>query len=68
MNVAVCNIRGERSKSVCAFLKDKLALNVFETTPQEHDRQLAYVQGLTHLIVNLIGALDLTEFQMTTKN
>jgi prephenate dehydrogenase len=67
LNVAVCNIHGERSASVCAFLKNELILNVFETTPQEHDRQLAYVQGLTHLIGKVIVGLDLPEFQLTTK-
>jgi prephenate dehydrogenase len=67
LNVAVCNIRGERAMPVCAFLKDKLILNVFECTPQEHDRQLAYVQGLTHLLGKVIVALDLPEFQLTTK-
>jgi prephenate dehydrogenase len=44
-----------------------LKLNVIETTPEDHDRQLAYVQGLTHLLAKVVIALDLPEFQLTTK-
>lgn len=67
LNVAVCNVRGERSKGVSAFLRDVLKLSVFETTPEDHDRQLAYVQGLTHLLAKVVVSLDLPEFQLTTK-
>lgn len=67
LNVAVCNVRGDRSKCVVAFLRDNLKLNVFETTPEDHDRQLAYVQGLTHLLAKVVVSLDLPEFQLTTK-
>jgi prephenate dehydrogenase len=67
LNVAVCNVRGARADAVSAFLKDQLKLNVFPTTPEEHDRQLAYVQGLTHLLGKVVVALDLPEFQLTTR-
>ena len=67
LNVAVCEVRGGRGPCVGAFLRDKLKLNVVETTPENHDRQLAYVQGLTHLLAKVIVALDLPEFQLTTK-
>jgi prephenate dehydrogenase len=67
LNVVVCNVRGERSKAVALFLKEKLQLSVFETTPEDHDRQLAYVQGLTHLIAKVVVAMGLPGFQLTTK-
>lgn len=67
LNVAVCNVRGERAKGVADFLRDILKLAVFETTPEDHDKQLAYVQGLTHLIGKVIVSLDLPEFQLTTR-
>lgn len=67
LNIAVCNVRGDRAKGVSAFLHEVLKLNVFETTPEDHDRQLAYVQGLTHLLAKVIVALDLPDFQLTTK-
>jgi prephenate dehydrogenase len=67
LNVAVCNVRGDRAAGVAAFLRDTLKLNVFETTAEDHDRQLAYVQGLTHLLAKVVVSLDLPEFQLTTK-
>jgi prephenate dehydrogenase len=67
LNIAVCNVRGERAAGVTRFLREQLKLSVFETTPEDHDRQLAYVQGLTHLLAKVIVALDLPDFQLTTK-
>jgi prephenate dehydrogenase len=37
-------------------------------TPEEHDRELAYVQGLTHLLAKVIVALDLPNFRFTTRS
>lgn len=67
LNVAVCNVRGDRSAGVAAFLRDMLKLSVFETTAEDHDRQLAYVQGLTHLLAKVVVSLDLPDFALTTK-
>lgn len=67
LNIAVCNVRGDRAAGVAAFLRDQLKLKVFEITAEDHDRQLAYVQGLTHLLAKVIVSLDLPEFQLTTK-
>jgi prephenate dehydrogenase len=67
LNIAVCNVRGDRAACVSAFLRDKLILNVVETSAEDHDRQLAYVQGLTHLLAKVVVALDLPDFKLTTK-
>jgi prephenate dehydrogenase len=66
-NVAVCNIRGDRAACVEAFLADKLKLTVHATTPEAHDKELAYVQGLTHLLAKVVVAMDLPEFAFTTR-
>ncbi len=67
LNIAVCSIRGDRTDGVCRFLSDNLKLNVMRATPEEHDRELAYVQGLTHLLSRVIVSLDLPKFRFTTK-
>ncbi|MDX2027842.1 MAG: prephenate dehydrogenase [Alphaproteobacteria bacterium] len=67
LNMVVANVRGERAASVCSFLRDELGLNVFEATAEAHDRELAYVQGLTHLLAKVVVALDLPDFCFTTK-
>lgn len=67
LNIVIANIRGKRAACVSAFLKKKLKLTVHEATAQEHDKELAYVQGLTHLLMKIIVALDLPKFRFTTK-
>lgn len=67
LNIVVANIRGKRAACVSAFLKKKLKLTVHMATPQEHDKELAYVQGLTHLLMKVVVSLDLPKFRFTTK-
>jgi prephenate dehydrogenase len=67
LNIAVCNVRGKRATCVGDFLKNKLKLRVFYVTPEKHDRELAYVHGLTHMLAKVIVALKLPRFQLTTK-
>lgn len=67
LSIAVCNARGERGGAVADFCAHKLGLKVVVTTAEEHDRQMAYVQGLTHLLAKIVVSLDLPEFSLTTK-
>jgi prephenate dehydrogenase len=66
-NLVVCNVRGKRAACVRRFCQTKLALKVYMAEPHEHDRELAYVQGLTHLLAKVVVALDLPRFRFTTK-
>jgi prephenate dehydrogenase len=38
------------------------------TTPEDHDREIAQVQGLTHLVANLLVKMDIRETRMTTRS
>jgi len=67
LNIVVCDVHGKRAACVRRFCKGKLGLSVFAATPQEHDRELAYVQGLTHLLAKVVVALKLPEFRFTTR-
>lgn len=67
LNVAVCHVRGERTACVAGFLADRLQLKVIETTPERHDRELAYVQGLTHLIARIMVDIELGDIRQTTR-
>lgn len=67
LNIAVCDVRGNRAACVRRFCRNKLGLRVFAVTPDAHDRELAYVQGLTHLIAKVVVALDLPRFKLTTR-
>ncbi len=66
LKISVCPVRGRRAGLVAAFCRRRLGLTVIETTPERHDRELAYVQGITHLIGKTLLGLDLGEFEQTT--
>lgn len=52
LKIALCGGRcpKQRRARLSAFLSERLQLQVFEVAPDEHDRQMAYVQALTHLL------------------
>lgn len=67
LNVTVCNVSGDRAPCITGFLKDKLSLNIFETTPESHDQEMAYVQGLTHMIAKVFVRMDVPAIHQQTK-
>jgi prephenate dehydrogenase len=66
-NIALCNIAGMRASCVKEFLETHLGLNVYETTPEDHDKQMAYVQLLTHLIAKAFVKINPPDLVLTTK-
>ncbi len=66
LKITVCPVRGSRGACVTGFCRDTLGLRVMETTPERHDRELAYVQGITHLIGKTLLTMDLEAFDQTT--
>jgi prephenate dehydrogenase len=66
LRVAVCPVRGRRARLVGRFLRVAFGLEVIVTTPDAHDRQMAYVQGLTHLISRTVMAMDIPKLDQTT--
>ena len=68
LKIAVCPIRGRRSLRVAAFLRRQLRLNVIMTTPEDHDREAATVQGLTHLIAKVLVQMEPLPTRLTTRS
>lgn len=66
-NIALCNINGTLKACVKNFLENHLGLNVYETTPEDHDKQMAYVQLLTHLIAKAFVKINPPNLLLTTK-
>ena len=66
LDIAVINVRGLRDACVIEFL-ERLNLNVFETTAEDHDIQMAYVMGLTHMIAKVFKRMDIPKITMQTK-
>jgi prephenate dehydrogenase len=67
--IAICpkRITPELLAQVRAFLADTLGLRIIETTPEAHDQEMAYVQGLTHFLSRALAALPLPETAMSTR-
>ena len=68
LKVAVCPIRGRCGLRAVAFLRRVLGLDVIVTTPEAHDRAMASVQGLTHLIAKVLVAMEPLPTRMTTRS
>lgn len=64
-NIVLCPARGERWLNRMEALFAESGARVTVTTPAEHDRMMAIVQGLTHLDTILMG-LTLRESGMET--
>lgn len=68
LNIAICNVRGERLREVVDFCRDILKLTVIETTPEKHDEEAGYVMGLTHFIGQALNMLEVPECSQTTSS
>ncbi|MFG0306197.1 MAG: prephenate dehydrogenase/arogenate dehydrogenase family protein [Phycisphaerales bacterium JB040] len=70
--VAFCPVRASDAPqrrliaSARAFLADTLRLDVIDLTPDEHDRQMAHVQVLTHLVGHACHEMRLPELPTAT--
>lgn len=68
LNIVICpvNIPKEKLQKVHHFLSDTLLLNVLERTPINHDKQMAYVQALTHFIGRAVNEMDIPDVEQKT--
>lgn len=63
--IAICPVRGD-VRRLAAFLRRVLGLDVILTTPEDHDREAALVQGLTHLIARVLVRMEPWPARLTT--
>ncbi|WP_409018938.1 prephenate dehydrogenase/arogenate dehydrogenase family protein [Brevundimonas vesicularis] len=67
LRIAVCEVRGARdARRTAAWCRLRLGLKVFNVTPEDHDREAATVQGLTHLIAKVLLNMEPLPTRMTT--
>lgn len=64
--ITLCPARGKSAWRIGAFLRRKLDLRVCLATAEEHDRQCAVVQGLTHLIARVLVQMEPLPRRLTT--
>jgi len=65
--IVLCRVRSEEEQF--RFWKQMFqdfGLQVLEKTPEEHDREAAYTQGVTHFVGRVLGELRLSASPMAT--
>ncbi len=65
--LVVCPVRGDAHHRVAAFGRS-LGLAVSVTTAEEHDREMAYVQALTHLIGRALVNIRIPDEELKTNS
>ncbi len=68
MKIALCDVRSKEAtingvKEFC----ESLGLQVLITTPEEHDRQMALSQALTHFIGQVLKNAEVKRVELSTK-
>jgi prephenate dehydrogenase len=64
--LSLCPVRGQDWRLLRSFLVRSLKLKVITCRPDEHDRETAIVQGLTHLIAKVMRDMGPLPTRMTT--
>lgn len=67
LNMVMCPSDDPSYACLKAFLSETLKLNVLERTPEEHDKQMGYVQALTHFIGRAVNEMDIPDVEQKTK-
>ena len=66
LKIVLCNLRSTKFDLVKKFCLN-LGLEVLELTPEEHDRQMALSQALTHFIGQVCKSIDLQRVDASTR-
>lgn len=56
----------EHYEMIRLFFSQKLGLRVIERTPEEHDKEMAHVQGLAHFIGRAVSHLHIRDYETGT--
>jgi prephenate dehydrogenase len=65
-DIVLSPVRTERLDDITAFLKNKLGFNPILKAPEEHDREMAVVQGLTHFLAKALNKMDIKNSELKT--
>lgn len=72
LRMVLCPLRGptvdQRMERLSAFVQEKFGLDVIVTTPDQHDLEMAYIQGLPHMISKVLINMEPLPRRMMTPN
>lgn len=57
----------EKYARIKQFIQGELGLKIIEATPEEHDKIMAYAQGLSHYIGRVMQQMRIPESELATK-
>lgn len=66
LNLVICPVRSTKTDQLVELFGNKLGLNVMIRTPEEHDKQMAYVQGITHFVGRALNHMDIPDVEQKT--
>ena len=66
LKVVLCEGRGGREGCVRDYLEQRHSLEVIERRPEEHDHEMAYIQGLTHWMAKALREISLPDLELST--
>lgn len=68
LRCVVSNVRSTEEQIIVLmqFLQAKLGLVVLERTAEEHDKEMAYVMGLSHYIARVMDNMDIPKSELST--
>ena len=66
LKVVLCPLRTRRLALIRDFLSRDMRLEVLEMTPEKHDSEMAYIQGLTHWMAKALREIKLPDLGLAT--
>ena len=66
LNMVLCPSNDPSYECIKLFLSETLKLNVLERSPEDHDKQMGYVQALTHFIGRAVNEMDIPDVEQKT--
>jgi prephenate dehydrogenase len=66
LKIVICPVRGRGARPLAAYLRKTFGLDAIIASAEEHDREAAMVQGLTHLIAKVLVEMEPLPRHMTT--
>ena len=66
LKVVLCPLRTKRLARIRDFLTRELRLEVLEMSPEKHDSEMAYIQGLTHWMAKALREIKLPDLGLAT--
>jgi len=69
LKIVLCPVKLNKSRlsRVKNFLSKKLKLKILVKSPQQHDKEMAYVQALSHFIGKAMNDMEIPESEQSTR-